>query len=522
MVKEKSLSLWKGDRSVNPIFHKHSRHFKRRLLAVLLMACLLLSACGGDAQPAADDAALVLPEPEVQQTQNFLGETNRSAPQEITLYYASDNRYALTSVSTAIAASGDEELIEAVLTELFSASSEALPHTAASGATLLDFEYSCSTVSVNLSLDSLLYQNEIEAQLFIASIVNTLMELDGVNAVNILIGGRSIRLSGLPIGTYTESIGNVSAVYAQLETESERFLNEDGVSIVRNVMLYFPSAIGEYMLPEVREIEFTSDDYISQLIDALKRGPLTETAAVSSIPESVDLLNAAPFESVTAAGERIVYLDFNSLLLNYLAFAGLDEWELYAGIVLTLTSFIPEIDAVCIMIDGEYLKACALPDHRLEIENGMVYRSDFSVRIGSVAELYFANAEGRLVQKRCALSQTAAASPKRLLEHLLRTQPTESDLYSVFPEGISADDVLGITIDNRIASVNLSANFYVRCQSLSENEERCLVYALVNTLCKLKSIGAVRFYVEGISVKTLVDDIYLKTALLPDFGLVEE
>lgn len=512
---------------MNPIrlpalFRSHGHRLKNRLLAALLTACILLCACGSDVQPTADAALLQLPEPEAQQSQNFLGETKQSASQEVTLYYASDNRYALTGVNTSITASDDEERIEAVLTELFSASSESLPHTTASSATLLDFEYSCSTVSVNLSLDSLLYQNEIETQLFIASIVNTLMELEGVDAVNILVGGRGVHLSGLPVGVYTAPIENVTAVYAQLETESERFLNEDGVSITRSAMLYFPSTSGEYMLPEVREIEFISDDYISQLIDALKRGPLTETACVSSIPESVDLLNAAPFEAVTASGERIVYLDFNSLLLNYLAFAGLDEWELYAGIVLTLTSFIPEIDAVCIMIDGEYLESCTLPDYRLEIENGMVHRSDFSHRIGSAAELYFANSEGQLVKKRCALSQAAAASPKRLLEYLLRAQPTESALHSVFPEGVGADDVLGVTIEDRIASVNLSANFYVRCQSLSEQQERCLVYAIVNTLCELKSIGAVRFYVEGASVETLVDDIYLKTALLPDFGLVEE
>lgn len=498
------------------------RRSKKRLLAALLLICIALCGCRRDTQLASDVAALVLPEPELRQKQNFLGETVENALEEVTLYYVSDDRYALTGMTTSVHAGSEEELIGNVLTELLSAASEARPHAVASGATLLDFEYSCSTVSVNLGIDSLLYQNEIEAQLFIASIVNTLLELDGVSAVNILVGGRSVGICGLPAGVYTTPIENVSAVYAQLETESERFLTEENVSFSRSVMLYFPSENGEYMLPEIREIELSSDDYISQLIDALKRGPLSETAAVSSIPESVDLFNVAPYEAVTAFGERIVYLDFNSLLLNYLAFAGLDEWELYAGITLTLTSFIPEIDAVCIMIDGEYPPSCYLPGSIINIENGMVYRNDFSGRIGNAAELYFADAEGNLVKKRCALSQAAASSPKRLLEYLLRAQPMQSSLRSVFPDGIGSDDVLGVTISNRIANVNLSANFYVRCQALNERQERCLVYAIINTLCELTNIGAVQFYIEGACVETLANDIYLKGALLPDFALAEE
>ena len=493
-----------------------------RLAALLLLCIFALTACGSDNQVSSDEAVIVFPEPESTQIRAFFGETDKSEPREYTLHYVSEDRYALTSVTGTISIARDDRLIGSILEELLSASSGTLPHTAASGAKLLGYEYSGSTVTVNLSVDSLLYQNEIETQLFISSISNTLLELEDVDAVNILVGGRSMNLARLPVGVHTGFNENIPASYAQIESEADRFLGDGSVSFSRSAMLYFPSESGEYMLPEVRSIEFDSADYISRLIDALKTGPLSESACVSSIPESVDLFNSAPYEAVNASGERIIYLDFNSLMLNYLAFAGLEEWELYGSIVLTLTSFIPETDAVCIMIDGEKLESCRLPDRTVDTEAGLVRRSDFSGRIGSAAELYFANENGRLSRKRCALSQIGAASPKRLLESLIGVQSSDPGLISVFPEGINPDDILGAMVSERIANINLSANFYARCQSLDANGERRLVYAMVNTLAELENIGAVRFFVEGRQVDTLSDTIYLKTALLPDRSLVDE
>ena len=95
-------------------------------------------------------------------------------------------------------------------------------------------------------------------------------------------------------------------------------------------------------------------------------------------------------------------------------------------------------------------------------------------------------------------------------------------LQSVFPDGLAQEDILGVIIENRTATVNLSGNFYARCQGLSPQQERLLVYAMVNTLSELDHIGAVSFLVEGEQVDSLAQNIYLKTALMPDPGLVQE
>ena len=43
---------------------------------------------------------------------------------------------------------------------------------------------------------------------------------------------------------------------------------------------------------------------------------------------------------------------------------------------------------------------------------------------------------------------------------------------------------------------------------------------MINSLTDLEDIHAVRFLVEGKSIDSLVGSIYLRTALLPDPGLV--
>ena len=49
-----------------------------------------------------------------------------------------------------------------------------------------------------------------------------------------------------------------------------------------------------------------------------------------------------------------------------------------------------------------------------------------------------------------------------------------------------------------------------------------MIYAIVNTLSGLDHIGAVSFLVEGEQVDALAQNIYLKTALMPDPGLVQD
>ena len=118
------------------------------------------------------------------------------------------------------------------------------------------------------------------------------------------------------------------------------------------------------------------------------------------------------------------------------------------------------------------------------------------------------------------MSRSAAVSPKRILAEMISVGDPGDGLSSVFPVGIQPEDILGVEVSSGVAVVNLSGGFYSRCQMLDSSAERRLVYAVIHVLTQLDGIRAVRFLVEGMGVDTLVQSIYLRTALLPDPGIV--
>ena len=71
------------------------------------------------------------------------------------------------------------------------------------------------------------------------------------------------------------------------------------------------------------------------------------------------------------------------------------------------------------------------------------------------------------------------------------------------------------------ATLNMTSDFYRLCQLMTEEEERLLVYSIVNTLCTLPSVSAVRITIEGEIIESLAGSIYLTGGLLPNPGIIE-
>lgn len=486
-----------------------------KITALFLLVALLLSACSSNSQLSLEDALVQLPEPEPVQRQQILGDNSLEGEAEIDLHFASDNSMSLNTVTRRIRHTQDQTLIESVLQEL-------LEGTEAIKAGIIGSESSSGAVTVNLSLEASVNRSEQDYLLLCTSIANTLLELEGINAVNILTGGRSDSLCGLPLGAFVQPQDNVAAVYAQVHSESERFPSENQDGIFRNVLLYFPSEDGKYLLSEVRELEFSNDDYVSAIVNALTQGPLMRACSFSPIPANIDLLASAPLLKTSEAGERIIELNFSGMLTNYLEFAAVQPWQLYGSLVLTLCSFVPEIDALRICIEGEPISECSLNGQELIFADGLMRRTDFTPAIGSTVRLYFPNSENHLTAIETPISQAAAYSALTMVRSLFAADfAPEHGLISPFPEGIVPEDILGIEVENGIAEVNLSARFYSRCQNLNALQERLMVYSMVNTLSGIEQIGAVRFLVEGNTADKLAQEIYLNTALMPDLGLIQ-
>ena len=491
-----------------------------RAWAMLIALATLLAGCvPGQSTDSPDEFAL--PEPSEEPVNMFLGERLPSRMTSVPLYYPMSDGAGFSTVAMGIRADSGETLIEAAVKALLNPTGGEESMASIGDAHLLSCEFGCGIATVNLSIDARNVQNEQELLAQLTAIGNTLLGIEGVRGVNVLIGGQSESFGQLPLGVQTEVIPSVTASYAQLLAEHEHLLSGSGLPVTRHAVLYFPTKGKDWLIPELRDVTFESDDIAGVLIDALTAGPQDESCAVASIPAGVELLDPGPTVETLSTGEHVVTLNFPSTLANYLAFSGLEIWELAGSVALTVCSFLPEIDAVRILVEEDPITVCEIGETLLTFKDGMIRRSDFSNRVGSVATLYLATGDLRLQPEQRPVSMRSALSPRSLLSVLFSCKDQgDAPLRFPAPDSVYPADVLGIQVSGNVARVNLSGSFYRACQQLTPDEERALVYSIVNTLCGMEDINAVRFYVEGTAASTLAGSIYLKNPLMANPGIV--
>ena len=493
-----------------------------KVCALLAVVALLLNGCMLRRPEPESVNEISLPEPTEEARNMFLGEQLPPRAANVTLYFAQSDGASFSAITRSIRVDPTENLLEAAVNALLARSlaGAAMP-VSNSDVRLLSCEFASGIATVNLSVDARNVQSEQELLSLEVAIGNTLLGINGVRGVNVLIGNQSESFCQLPFGLQTEVIGNITASYAQLQTERDHYLSDGASGISRKAALYFPTEGGSWLVPEIRQITFTGESLAKTLVDALKAGPLENNCGISAIPEGAELLDANPDIRTLSTGELILVLNFSSTLANYLAFSGLEVWELVGSIALTMCSFLPEVDAVRVMVNDEPINICEAGDIILNFPNGLIRRRDFTSWIGTTATLYLANEDGALSPVDRAVSMRSALSPRSLLTELFyASEASEDGLRFPAPPNVSPEDVLGIQMNGATLRLNLSGNFYRQCQMLDSRQERSLVYSIVNTLCQLSAVRSVRFYIEGLAADTLAGGIYLKSALMPNPGII--
>lgn len=489
----------------------------------LALVAALLGGCALTRREPESVAEIRLPEPTEEPENMILGEKLSAAPTEVTLYFAAQDGTGFSAVSRMISRDAGQSLPQVAVATLLDSGAERSIQSMAD-TRMLACETACGTVTVNLSIDARNAQSPQELLALQASIGNTLLGIDGVSGVNVLIGNLSEGYCQLPLGVQTEPVTSVAAAYAQLQAERDRLSQpetaEQSEPIARGALLYFPSETGDWLIPELRNLSIGPEGFVQALFDALKSGPGQQACAVSSIPEGVELLDGSPTIQTLSSGERVLDLNFTPSLVTYMALSGLQVWKLVGSIALTMCSFLPDLDAVRVLVDGEPITTCERGNAVMEFPEGMIHRRDFTDCIGSTVSLYLVNNEGMLQPTQRAVSMRSALSPRSLLRELIGSAGGDGDVRFPIPEGIQAVDILGVQTSGGVARVNLSGTFYRCCQILNAREERSLIYAMVNTLCQLDGIRGVRFYVEGRAAETMAGGIYLKSVLLPNPGIV--
>ena len=352
-----------------------------------------------------------------------------------------------------------------------------------------------------------------------ASIVQTATALPDIDYCNVLLGGRSINLGGLPGGAFGRFEVPPALIAAQRAAEEALLGDTLGTNRLERTISVYRAGCGEYLVAEARTV--TTD--IAGLLNILFRelqAPAGAEGMSSVFPRQAAVLTASP--AIVDDGERrLVHISLNANLQEMLDEISVAPWQFFGAISLTLAGVLHDIDGIFVDVGGAQLTAFPLRGEMIEILGSVMEPGMFSGAVGQHVPLYFADADtGKLRRTVCAVAAAVADSPYARVAALIDGPGKFANALPVAPSGSTRADLLGAVIDGETVVVNLSAEFITRCRELTVVQERNLVYAIVNTLTEMHGVRDVRFLVNGEAGKTFGQFISIRSALMKNPGLI--
>lgn len=506
----------------------------KRLICLILAVSLLLGGCGvirdkhaaGTEVPASvlDMSGLEYYGRVMKTAVYFLNETSRTLMAELrTLVIEQDTNPAAAAV---------RELLKGT-------SNDSLASVAPEGMTLDFIEYSKEVVNVYLRYDGERMQDE-PAYILEQAIANTVTDILGPVSVCVFYNGVREGVLGFPSAPLKKQTGNIDDAWSsakskyapetQTATTTETTPGGSGTGAPNadeepkiktseiSTVLYFTATGGSYILPEVRIVKYTEDQFVAGLIQELTKGPQNTASMRSPLVADIELKDSAMIDAGDGKFNLELYFSKSPVRSGYAASTG--ALQSYAALIYTITGFIPNIKTVDIYVAGKRVMT-------VDEENWFYYgmkRSDYVGFIGSSAPVYFGDkSSDLLVEVQRSMEQGKIWSPReRVLE--VFNGPLEEDgdnVWTVTRTGMTGDDILSVDVYNDIAYVDLSAHFKEVCDGLPQKSEMLLVYSIVNTITAMDGINRVQFTVEGKQTDELAGYLCVSDPFLRNFGIIK-
>ncbi len=368
------------------------------------------------------------------------------------------------------------------------------------------------TVNLSASALSLSAQELYTAALAISA---TLCEMEDVQYVTLLVAGTPVAMDvtdNLPLGLLSAWPGQELPVLWEQMASRRTPVGElpSHTPLTATAALYFPLADGSGMAAEPRRLSFPGQhpqQQVVTLLTALSAGAdLLEGAA--DMPDLNAMLLFVPEVTELENGGRRATLHFTSDVLNRISAANCDPIAVFGCITTTLTTFVPSLQQVCILVgDGALTSLYSDRLGSLLFPGALQTRDDFAhLLMGQTA----VHVPGNHVLERRLLSlpYRSASNPRALLLNL------ES-----LPDGLTDADVLGLSVENGTLLVNFSQR-YGEVIRQSGMDQRLMAYSMVNTLCDTLKLRRVRFYFGGEAVESLGSDLCWSGEFLYHSGLI--
>lgn len=505
-----------------------------RLLCLLLASVLLLSGCTS-MEARSTSAAPTLPPAEARYAAPA-GDDGLSRSTTAALYLPSRDGQRLLTRYVTFSHTGTQHAALSLVQTLLAQSATANTQALGNGVTLSLYgttpvQVSCGVCTVNLSATALQLEQE-ELYRVCAAIAATLCELDNVQYVNFLVADQAISMDitgSLPLGSQTAHPGEeLTVLWEQMEARRAPLgANPANTPVSAVATLYFPLAGASGVAAETRNLTFegqAADQLAEGLLAALSSGA-QYLSGTCTMPNLSGLMTEPPQAVDLDDGGRMLSLYFHSSLENSLRQAGVDMPCFISALIHTVTGFIPSLSYVRIFVGDTPLTSLYSAVHgNLIFQNGLMLRSQFSSYIQDQATLYFSTGN-KLLEARRALPTGSSQDPRALLLALMEG-PTQQELDAgyepVLPEGLSREDILGLSLEGDTLLVNLSARCGQAIRTQAAEWEQIACYAMVNTLGKATGAARVRFFFGGQTVESLGGQLYWAGEFLVNPSLIDQ
>ena len=273
------------------------------------------------------------------------------------------------------------------------------------------------------------------------------------------------------------------------------------------MILYFIDDTEQYLLPEVRTIRYTEDTFAQVLMDELAQGPKNKAYLNASVNKDI---RSSGRLNITLKDTGVLNIQFNVQPYAYTKSSSNGEALSAAAMTYTLTGMMP-IQGIEIEVADGKPAAC--------------FRKNYTKYTGERITLNFPDKNTTmLTQVQRTVAQSDAQTLQTKMEELIRgpIETDSSDTWPAFPEGVTTEDVLGLTLNGDVVVINFSANFRERVKAMTPNNEVMMVYSIINTMTESDGIKWVQFLFEGEHVDQLSGGINYRHPLMANPGLIRK
>lgn len=360
--------------------------------------------------------------------------------------------------------------------------------------------------TVNLSAGALQLSSQ-QLHTVVLAMAATLCELDDITHVNLMVAGSPIAMDvggNLPLGAVTSAVGQELPVLWEQLSARRTPVGElaSATPLTATAALYFPLADGTGVVAEPRRIAFPGQhpqQLVMTLLEALSHGA-DVLSGTADMPDYTLLQLFLPEVTELQGGGRRVTLHLTSDALNRISAAGCDPTCYFAAVTSTLTSFVPSLQQVCILL-GDNALTSLYSDQlgSMLFPDALETRADFAAARAYQTVVYLPQGDA-LCRRELAMPYRSACDARAMLLMLADAS------IGAIPQGLKDADILGLAVTDGTLLVHFSARYGDIIRE-SGMDQRLMAYSIVNTLCLQMDVRRVRFYFGGETVDSLGDDL---------------